>query len=148
MIIKLFLTFTIVSLTELALLIWIGKHLGVMVTIGLVILTAVIGATMAKREGMRVWGQLRNQLRAGNLPGNTILEGVLIFAGGITFLTPGFLTDSIGILCLIPVTRRLFLGWFKTWLKDKLRDGEIVWFQYSSGYDQDTRKDSFESEVG
>lgn len=146
MIFKLFILFTTMSLVELALLIWIGQYLGVLATVALVILTAILGASMAKFEGTRVWKKLIKQLRQGEMPGDTILEGVLIFGGGITFLTPGFITDTLGLLCLFPPTRRLFRDWVKAWFKRSIQSGNTVWFQWSSGPSgEPDDKDPFES---
>lgn len=137
------------SLVELALLIWIGKYLGVITTVALVLLTAIVGASMAKFEGMRVWTKLLDQLRRGELPGDTIVEGVLIFGGGVTFLTPGFMTDFLGLLCLFPLTRKLFREWVKAWFKKKIRTADTGWFQFwtgTSGPEVDDDKDPFESD--
>ena len=131
---------------ELALLIWIGQYLGIFVTIGLVILTAVIGATMAKIEGLRIWSRLRQELRRGEMPGDSLLEGALIFAGGITFLTPGFLTDSLGILCLIPVTRRIFRDWVKAWFRQTFRKGDGYAFQVGFESETPAEEDPFEDD--
>jgi UPF0716 protein FxsA len=148
MIFKLFLLFTTMSLLELALLIWIGQYLGVFATIALVILTAILGASMAKYEGLRVWKRLQRELRRGELPGDTILDGVLIFGGGLTFLTPGFITDTMGLLCLFPPTRSVARRWLKGWLKRIMQSGNTVFFQWSPGpsNSEDPDRDPFESE--
>jgi len=146
LIFKLFLLFSVTSLIELSLLIWIGQYLGIAVTIGLVILTAVIGATMAKIEGIRIWSRLRQELRRGEMPGNSLIEGALIFAGGITFLTPGFLTDTLGILCLIPVTRRLFRDWVKGWFRRNFRNGGGYSFQVGFQSKTPSEEDPFEDD--
>lgn len=148
MIWKLFFLFTVTSLVELALLIWIGQYLGIMVTIGLVLLTAVIGATMAKIEGIRVWTRLLRELRQGNIPTDELVEGGLIFAGGITFLTPGFITDTLGILCLIPPTRRLFRNFVKSWIREKFEQGGGISFRvgFDASQSPTSEPDPFEDD--
>ncbi len=127
MLYKLFLLFLTVPLIEMALLIWIGRHLGVLNTIGIVVLTAALGAYMARREGLRVWRALGDELRGGTLPRDTVIDGVLVLAGGLFFITPGLITDTTGFLCLIPVTRRWLRGIIKAWLREKMEDGEVMW---------------------
>ena len=123
---KLLLLFIVVPLVELALLIWIGQYLGVLFTIGLVVLTAVVGAALAKVQGTYVWYRILRALRQGRLPGNELMDGALIFAAGIVFLTPGFLTDLAGFLLLVPPARRRVREFVKSYLMKKLnRQGTI-----------------------
>lgn len=129
MLYKLFLLFLTVPLVEMALLIWIGRHLGVLNTIGIVVVTAALGAYMARREGLRVWRALGDELRGGTLPRDTIIDGVLVLAGGLFFITPGLITDATGFMCLIPPTRRWLRGITKAWLREKMEDGEVIWVE-------------------
>lgn len=129
MLYKLFLLFLTVPLIEMALLIWIGRHLGVLNTIGIVVVTAALGAYMARREGLRVWRALGDELRGGTLPRDTVIDGVLVLAGGLFFITPGLITDTVGFLCLIPVTRRGLRGIIKAWLREKMEGGEVIWVE-------------------
>ncbi len=123
---KLLTLFIVVPLIELALLIWIGQYLGVLVTIGLVILTAVVGAAMAKAQGMYVWYRIVDTLRRGRLPTDSIMDGALIFAAGVVFLTPGFLTDLTGFMLLIPPVRNRIREFLKDYLGRKIsRQGSI-----------------------
>ncbi|MFB6356453.1 MAG: FxsA family protein [bacterium] len=129
MLLRLFALFVIVPLVELTLILVVGKYFGVMFTIALVILTAMIGATMARYEGLKVLERVWNSLKLGRIPGDALLEGLLILAGGVTFLTPGFITDTIGILCVIPYTRQWFSQLLKKWIKHKLQSGETEWIE-------------------
>lgn len=80
-----------------------GKTFGWFPTLLLVILTGVVGAWLAKKEGLRVWRSAQIQLQQGQLPGEAILDGLSIFAGGLLLLTPGFFTDTIGFLLVFSI---------------------------------------------
>ena len=110
---KLLSLFIIVPLLELALLIEVGKHLGVWNTIALVLITAVAGALMMQLEGLRVWNNLQQDLMNLRMPTDNIINGVLILIGGVVLLTPGIITDIIGITLLLPFTRVLYRNWLK-----------------------------------
>lgn len=116
----LILLFTLVPIIELALLIKIGQHIGVFATIAIVILTGIWGAFLAREQGLRTLKKIETEINRGVMPSEEILDGVMILCGGVLLLTPGFLTDIIGFLSLIPFTRNLI----KKWLKKKI--GEIV----------------------
>jgi UPF0716 protein FxsA len=98
-------TFLVMSIIELYVLVQVGQAIGALNTIGLVILISLVGAWLAKREGVSVLQRLRMQLDAGRMPTNELVDGVLILAGGILLVTPGFVTDIIGISLLFPPTR-------------------------------------------
>lgn len=94
-----------VPLVEIYLLIQIGGLIGVLPTILLVVLTAVLGAALLRQQGLATLGRLRANLERGELPAIEILEGVALLVGGALLLTPGFFTDVIGFLCLLPASR-------------------------------------------
>ena len=116
MLFKLILLFTLIPLIELALLIKIGTYIGVMPTISLVILTGVIGAILAKTQGLQALRKIQNDVSDGILPTLQLFDGVLILAGGLLLLTPGFITDTLGLLALIPFSRK----WIKRVLRKKI----------------------------
>jgi UPF0716 protein FxsA len=105
--IRLFLLFTLIPLIELYLLIRIGELVGVWVTVGLVILTGALGAALARYEGLRVLGRVREEWRQGRVPTQDLLDGLLILIAGAVLLTPGLLTDCFGFFILSPPGRRL-----------------------------------------
>lgn len=118
---KFFALFIIVPLLELSLLIEVGKYIGVWNTIALVLVTAVAGAMMMQLEGLRVWNNLQQDLMNGRMPTDNIINGVLILIGGIVLLTPGIITDIIGITLLLPFTRVLYKNWLKKKFEHKTR---------------------------
>lgn len=102
---KLFLLFIIVPFIELYALIAIGEVVGAANTVLLVMLTGAVGAYLAKREGIAVWGKIQRELKAGNLPKDELLDGVLLLVSGIVLITPGIFTDMFGIILLTPFGR-------------------------------------------
>ncbi len=117
---KLFSLFTIVSLVELALIIKVGSCLGALTTILIIVATAVLGAYLAQMEGLQIIARIHAELQSGRVPSDSLIEGLLILAGGLLLLTPGFITDTIGFLCIIPPTRRFFRKKLKEYFKTKV----------------------------
>ena len=113
MLLKLFLAFTIIPVLEIYLLIKLGTFLGAMNTVIIVILTGIIGAYLAKLEGLHTMTKVREALNRGEMPAEGMLDALLILVAGIVLLTPGFLTDISGLLMLIPQTRMLFKRWLR-----------------------------------
>lgn len=96
-------------LTELALLIFVGQAIGVLSTLGLVILTAVVGIALLQRQGYAALASARRKMEAGRLPAEEMVNGVFLAVGGMLLLLPGFITDFFGLCCLIPGIRRVLL---------------------------------------
>ncbi len=104
---KLLILFILVPAAELALLIEVGSRIGTATTLLLIIATGVLGASLASRQGLGVLRQIERETAAGRMPGGAIVDGVLILVAGLVLMTPGFLTDVVGFLCLVPATRRV-----------------------------------------
>jgi UPF0716 protein FxsA len=94
-----------VSLVEIYLFVLVGQAIGALNTIALVILISFVGAWLTKREGLGLIPRIRAQLDAGRMPTDELVDGVLILAGGIMLVVPGFITDACGLLLLFPPTR-------------------------------------------
>ena len=122
----LILLFTVVPIVELALLIKIGQYIGVGYTLGIVILTGVTGACLAKMQGLLTLRRIEQEINQGRMPADKLFDGVLILCSGILLLTPGFITDLIGFTGLIPLTRNLFKRWLKRKIKDMISDGKVI----------------------
>ena len=105
----LFLLFVVVPLAEIYLLLEVGGIVGAVPTIGLVVLTAVIGAALVRAQGFSTIMRIRRQMDAGEVPAVAIIEGAFLLLAGALLLTPGFLTDAIGFGCLIPPLRRTLI---------------------------------------
>ena len=126
MFVKLFLVFVLVPLFELYLLIKVGSHLGALNTLIVVILTGIVGASLARIQGMRTMIRVRNSLNRGELPTEELLDALLIFMAGLLLLTPGFITDFVGMALLVPSIRSWFKGWLRTrflrWIEQNRAD--------------------------
>ena len=112
----LLLLFTLLPMTELVLLIKIGRHIGLLNAILIVIATGIFGASLARWQGLTVIREVQNQLSVGIMPKEEILDGIMILSGGLLLLTPGLITDFIGLVAIIPITRK----WIKYLVKKKL----------------------------
>ncbi len=101
-----FLVFLIVPFIEIYLLLQIGGIVGIFPTIALVVLTAVIGASLLRQQGIATWQRFQENLQRGEIPAYEMVEGPILLVGGALLLTPGFFTDVIGFACLIPPMRK------------------------------------------
>ena len=117
---RLFLLFTCVPLVELYILLQVGSVIGAGNTILLVILTGVLGAFLAQREGIRSLRTIQSVMARGEMPGEPLLDAFLILVAGFVLITPGILTDILGFLLLIPATRLRIRVWLKRKLERKL----------------------------
>ncbi len=97
--------FILVPLVEIYVIIQIGQVIGAWWTILLLIADSILGSWLIKREGGRAWQALRMALEQGRMPHRELADGVLILVGGTLMLTPGFVSDFFGILCILPITR-------------------------------------------
>ena len=104
---RLILLFTLLPLAELSLLLRIGEWLGAGPTVGLVIATGIVGAWLARREGLRTWGRVQADLAAGKMPGEELLHALLVFIAGVVLVTPGVLTDLAGLVLLVRPAREI-----------------------------------------
>ncbi len=98
--------FLAIPILEIYLLIKVAGIINWLPTIALVVLTAVIGASLLRSQGSQTYLRFNQALSEGRVPANEILEGVALLVGGALLLTPGFFTDLIGFICLLPFTRR------------------------------------------
>ena len=121
MLLRLFLLFTLVPLVELGLLIWISQYTGPLFTIALVIATGVVGAWLARREGLRCWLEVQRQLARGELPAEPILDGLMILVAGAVLITPGVVTDLAGFALLVPPVRKLVRQYLAARFKARIR---------------------------
>lgn len=122
----LILLFTVLPALELALLIKIGTLIGVFDTMMIIIATGVSGAFLARYQGFVTINKIQNQLNRGQMPTTEMMDGLMILVGGVVLLTPGLITDSFGLLLLIPFTRSLIKKWVSKIISQKIERGEIV----------------------
>ncbi|HEX6595872.1 MAG TPA: FxsA family protein [Acidimicrobiales bacterium] len=106
----LFLVFLVVPIVELAVIIQVGQSIGVLNTIVLLLLVSVVGSWLVKREGLGVWRRFRQQMESGHVPGKEVADGMMIMLAGALLISPGFVTDCVGILLLLPPVRAAIRG--------------------------------------
>lgn len=121
----LLLLFTVVPLVEFYLLMTVGSLIGFWPTVGIVLSTGMLGAALAKHEGIRVLRKWQEDMNAGRVPADGVLDGVLILVGGVLLVTPGVLTDALGLALLIPWTRRGLSSLFRSRIKNGVAAGRV-----------------------
>ncbi len=103
--------FILVPLAELTVIIAVGKSVGVLATLLLLLAFSLFGAWLARREGLTAWQRLQLALVDGRMPTREVADGAIILLAGALLLIPGFLTDLVGLALLVPATRRLARRW-------------------------------------
>ena len=114
-----FLLFIGIPIVEVILFITIGKYIGLWNTIFIIIITGAIGAVLVKSQGISILNRALEEIKLNKVPILSIFEGIAIFIAGAFLLTPGFLTDTIGCILLIPKTRNLIVSYVTSYLKKK-----------------------------
>jgi len=112
----LILVFIVMPAIEIGLFVWIGGYIGGGWVIAIIILTGVLGAGLARKQGMETWRKAQISIASRRIPGEEIVDGICIFIGAVFLLAPGFVTDTVGLLLLLPATRRPLKSIIKKWL--------------------------------
>jgi UPF0716 protein FxsA len=121
------LIFIVVPLAELYVIIQVGQAIGVVPTLALLLADALLGSILLRHQGRAAWIRFNRALAEGRLPHKEVFDGVLIITGGALLLTPGFLTDIVGLIFLIPPTRALIRAFSARFVRRRLALGETVW---------------------
>lgn len=129
----LFVLFTVVPLAELWLMVQLGQRLGVALTIGLLLLSALVGSALARHQGTRVLRGWQNAMREGRVPEEGLLGGLLVFAGAVLLITPGVLTDVLGLALLVPPSRRLIAHALHRHFERQVRAGRVRMMHFGGG---------------
>jgi len=123
---KLVLVLTVTPLVELYLLVKLTEATNdFRITVLVILVTGVLGAVLARAQGLRVWNRIVGELRAGKLPGDSLMDGAMVLVAGALLVTPGLLTDAAGIFVLVPPCRALLREGLKRWLRRKIQQGRI-----------------------
>lgn len=104
----LFIIFIIIPVVEITVLIEVGEQLGAFPTVALVILTAAVGASLVRSQGLQTLMSAQKKMQQGQQPGQEVIEGVMLAIAGIMLVTPGFVTDFLGLVLLLPISRQFF----------------------------------------
>lgn len=126
MLIKLFLIFTIIPIIEVYLLIKIGGLIGALPTTLLLLSISLFGAWLVRHQGFSILRRVTMEMGQGRLPAGELVDGVLVLIGGALLLTPGFFTDILGLLFILPFTRPLIKRLAVTWLQRKVSQGTVT----------------------
>lgn len=121
----LLLLFIVVPVVELSLLLSISGVVGAVRTFVIIIITGIIGAHLAKQQGIKTLNTIKSSLNQGHLPGTEVVDGFIILIAGAVLLTPGFLTDVIGFLLLLPSGRNVFKAWLIKRFTKFLQSGRV-----------------------
>ena len=114
--------FLVIPVVEIAIFIVVGNQIGLWPTVALVLASAAVGSTLVAQQGRTTWLRLRAELVGGSFPGKTLAHAAMILVAGAFLLTPGFLTDALGIALLFPPVRE----WIRKTILRRYRDRWIV----------------------
>ena len=137
---RMLLLFIFLPMVELYLLIMLGSRIGAMPTIGLIVLTGLLGASLARQQGLSVLSRIQKEMASGKPPTQELVEGALVVVGGIVLLTPGIITDIFGFSLLVPSIRRALCRYLTKSFTKKV--GKAAGFAHSSGGFNSFRKDA------
>lgn len=121
MFLRLLLLFIGIPVLELCIFLMLGNRIGIPTTLGIIVVTAVLGAYLTKSQGLKALHKYQSAISSGKLPHEEVMDGLMILIAGAVLLTPGFLTDAIGFSLLIPTVRDIVRALVKTKLKDRVR---------------------------
>ncbi len=138
----LFPIFVVVTLAEIYVLVSVGQAIGGLSTVLLVIVTAFIGSSLLRQQGWSTMAKAQQSMAEGRTPAMEMLEGVVILVSGILLLTPGFLTDGLGLLGLMPWSRHYFINHFLEKNAERVfRSRSSVFIHKSGTNESKTKKD-------
>lgn len=122
----LLLALLIIPALELGVFIWLGGIIGPWWIVVLIILSGILGISFAKNQGIATWKRAQQSMNNGQMPTKQIVDGVCIFVGAILLFAPGFITDIMGLLIIIPWTRQPFKKIIQTWIMWKVSKNTII----------------------
>ncbi|WP_353668551.1 FxsA family protein [Marinomonas sp. THO17] len=141
--------FILVPIIEMTVLIQVGSEIGSLATVGLVFLTAIVGVSLIRKQGLQMSLKAQEKMQRGELPASEVAEGVMLLFAGLCLLMPGFVTDAIGGLLLIPGLRKLFAAGLVIKLMSSMMARGAQWRaggQYRSSQDGDIIEGEYENE--
>lgn len=125
---RLLLLFISIPVVEIYLLAIVGSHIGFFNTVLLVIGTGILGASLARTQGIQILALIQSEMAQGRIPTKALVDGVIVLIAGTLLITPGVLTDGVGFLLLIPITRWVARDVIMRWAKNRISQGNVhVW---------------------
>ena len=126
---RLLLLFILTPLVELAILVYLGTIIGVLYTILIVIATGIIGALLARQQGLATMSRISSSIESGVIPSDELFSGLLILIGGLLLLTPGIITDIVGFTLLFPQSRSIIRRWLKGYIRRRIERAQIDYWE-------------------
>lgn len=123
----LLLALLVIPALELGIFIWLGGIIGPWWIVTLIILSGILGVSFAKKQGVEVWKQAQQSMNNGQIPRKQIMDGICIFIGAVLLFAPGFMTDLLGLLLIIPWTRQPFIKLMKKWMMWNVSKKTIIY---------------------
>lgn len=123
----LLLAFIVIPAVEIGVFIWAGGIMGPLWIIGLIILTGLGGVAFARKEGFEAWRRAQNAMNNGQPPGGALVDGLCILVGGVLLFAPGFVTDIVGFILVLPFTRGPFKKMLETFLRNRANKNTIIY---------------------
>lgn len=144
---KFLLIFILVPLIELYFLLEISQFIGVFTTVLVIVFTGAAGVSIAKRQGYQVVNNIRSTLNAGKMPTDDLISALLILIGGVTLLTPGFLTDITGFLLILPGSRDLIGSVVKKYFLKYVKENKVE-VHYGNQFNQRRENSNYQNDNG
>ena len=119
--------FIVLPIAELYVIYQVGDAIGILPTLALLVLDSLLGAWLLRSQGRATWNRFQTTMQAGRVPHREVFDGVLVIFGGAFLITPGFITDIIGVILLLPPTRSVFRRWLIR------RGGRMFGFSIATG---------------
>jgi len=117
-----------IPVAEIIIYIQLGKHIGLLPTLLLILGTGIAGVILTRQQGFYIIARVRQEMQSGMVPGNQLLEGLLILIGAVLLITPGLLTDLTGFALLLPYTRVYFREFLKRKIRLWVQQGKVDFF--------------------
>lgn len=123
---RLLLLFIVLPAVELWTLVTLGARIGIPLTVALIVVTGLVGANLARRQGLQVLARVQAELAEGRLPAEPLVDGVIILVAAALLVTPGALTDVFGLACLVPGLRRIGKRWLRRRFERAVAEGRVA----------------------
>lgn len=129
---RFFLLVTFFSVSEVAILLWVANHTGLLFTIACCVFTGVLGGYLVREQGLQTLSRIQSTMNEGQIPADEAVEALMLFVVGILLCVPGFITDTLGFLIIIPSIRKFAASIVTTQIKSMLANGQIHVFNQNS----------------
>lgn len=136
MLARLFLLFTLLPVVEIVLLVWIARETSIWIVLALVVGLAIVGAVLARGQGLKALSRIPAEIQAGRAPADAVLDAMLIFLAGVLLILPGFLSDVMAVVLLVPVSRQLVKRMLRRKFAGQLVAARFATFDVPPGRDE------------